>query len=40
MEALQTVFDYIKEVLEIIKDFLADLGISFEKKDDEVSAEK
>ena len=35
MEALQKVFDTIKEVLEIIKTFLADLGISFEKKDAE-----
>ena len=35
MEALQTVFATIKEVLNIIMTFLADLGISFEKKDAE-----
>lgn len=34
MDALQTVFDTIKAVIEMIKQFLADLGINFDKKDD------
>ena len=34
MDALATVFQTIKDVLEMIKAFLADLGINFEKKDD------
>lgn len=34
---LQTVLDYFKAVLGMIKNFLAELGINFEKKDDEAA---
>lgn len=34
MDALQKVFDTIKEVLAMIKAFFAELGLNFDKKDD------